>query len=303
MVHFFGYLGSNPFNPPTTRRLTFCSPRSSFRRAASTSHQRSTADDLRRPVVPARVVPHRGAARLSPCCGWRTWFCDHCRPPAGDLSARFSLRRPARMARDDAPDYAATHHSDEHDEPHDRLRTLPWHLPTLRRSGQSPAALGKQARSLEQSSSERLSRHRGSFGRAMRFLPRSSARSVFCRPLGNSCRARRPFGAAQPGDLRRCVAALLPWLWLFRESCGTAIYPLQRGFLTPGFEFLKGNPSSQPPSLLNHVFFERPLSNLPVFILAALLPSAGNDRIVRAASWAPSWLLRHRLRWRRVRSV
>ena len=82
------------------------------------------------------------------------------------------------------------------------------------------------------------------------------------------------------------LAALLPWLLLFRESCGTAIYPVQRGFLTPGFEFLKGNPSfvTYLHSLWSHVFFERPLYNLPIFVLAALLPSAGNDRIARAAS-------------------
>jgi hypothetical protein len=84
------------------------------------------------------------------------------------------------------------------------------------------------------------------------------------------------------------LIALIPWLLLFRESCGTAIYPLQSGSLTPGFVLLKSKPSlfANLQSLLDHVFYERPLINLPLFILAALLPSVGNDRIARAASWS-----------------
>jgi hypothetical protein len=82
------------------------------------------------------------------------------------------------------------------------------------------------------------------------------------------------------------VVVLVPWLLLMRESCGTAIYPLQNGLVTPGFVFIKSNPSvfANLQSLVVHVFYDKPLNSLPLFILAALLPSVGNDRIVRAAS-------------------
>jgi hypothetical protein len=81
---------------------------------------------------------------------------------------------------------------------------------------------------------------------------------------------------------------LLPWLWLLRESCGTFMYPLQKGFLTPGFVFVQSQPGLYGflQSLVVHFFHTRPLSSLPLFALAALLPTQGPDRIVRAASWA-----------------
>jgi hypothetical protein len=84
------------------------------------------------------------------------------------------------------------------------------------------------------------------------------------------------------------LITLVPWLLLFRESCGAAIYPLQKGYLTPGFVMLMSNPSvfANLQSLLAHVFYERPLNNLPLFVLAAFLPAAGNDRLVRAVSWS-----------------
>ena len=72
------------------------------------------------------------------------------------------------------------------------------------------------------------------------------------------------------------LITLAPWFLLFRESCGTAIYPLQKGYLTPGFVILESNPSvfANLQSLLAHIFYERPLNNLPLFVLAAFLPAA-----------------------------
>jgi len=76
------------------------------------------------------------------------------------------------------------------------------------------------------------------------------------------------------------LAALLPWLILFRESTGTLIYPLARGNLTPGFAILKveSGIDYNLTHVLTDVAYPKPFATSIVLLLAALVPATWSRR-------------------------
>ncbi len=70
-----------------------------------------------------------------------------------------------------------------------------------------------------------------------------------------------------------CIAVLLPWLTVFRESVGTMVYPLMKGNATPGFALLQ--PEAGIAFNLRHLIGDlaySPIDTSLVILAAGLVP-------------------------------
>jgi hypothetical protein len=77
------------------------------------------------------------------------------------------------------------------------------------------------------------------------------------------------------------VLFMLPWMIELKRSCGTFFYPLLgNGWISPGFVFLKRVETIREASdaLVDNVFYDRPIANFGLFLIAGLALMPGRWR-------------------------